>query len=422
MFLVRFRKYSVFYGICSFILYNILVFILFVLYISFLFRYNRTGGVMMKYSIEIGKIVEGALRHDQTKVINYTKQLVSKLEIDNDSRAVAKFQRLLSAQAETTLTPMSSSNSVAIPVDSESRMNLADIIYPYENDIEVVLSKQNAEKLESFILSYQNADKLNSFGINVSNSLLLYGPPGCGKTKCAYLIAKQLNLPLVVARLDSLISSYLGTTAKNIRSLFEFSQKMPCVLFLDEFDAIAKARDDNNELGELKRVVNSLLQNIDIMSKDSLMLAATNHQQLLDPAIWRRFDYKLEIELPDRDAIAELVTLFSNELYTFSQKEILEVSTMFDGLSGADIEEIITKAMRNSIIHNYTFNISNIYEEFFITQNIIPQNCNDSRELLQIKAKYLRDKDSKVFSLQTIADILGSSKTTIQKIVKEVQS
>ena len=375
---------------------------------------------MMKYSIEIGKIIEGALKHDQAKVINYTKQLVSKLEKDNDSRSAAKFQRLLSAQAESALTPMNSSNSITIPVDTESRMDLADIIYPYQNDVEVILSKRNEEKLDSFILSYQNADKLNSLGINGSNSLLLYGPPGCGKTKLANLISKKLDLPLVVARLDSLISSYLGTTAKNIRSLFEFAQKMPCVLFLDEFDAIAKARDDNNELGELKRIVNSLLQNIDTMSKDSLILAATNHQQLLDPAIWRRFDYKLEIELPGRDAIAALITSFSNGIYKFSQKEILEISTLLDGQSGSDIEDIITKAIRNSVIHNSSFSVSSIYEELFITKNIIPQNCNDSRKLLQIKAKYLRDKDSKIFSLQTIADILGSSKTTIQKIVKEV--
>ena len=262
----------------------------------------------MKYSIEIGKIVEGALKHDMTKVLNYTRQLVTKLENDEDARSAAKFQRLLSAQAETALMPMGSSSSYSIPVDVESRMNLADIIYPDQNDIKVVLSKRNAEKLESFILSCQNAEKLNSVGIDVPNSLLLYGPPGCGKTKCAYLIAKQLSLPLVIARLDSMISSYLGTTAKNIRSLFEFTQKMPCVLFLDEFDAIAKARDDNNELGELKRVVNSLLQNIDTMSKDSLILAATNHHQLLDSAIWRRFNYKLEIELPDKDAIAELIS------------------------------------------------------------------------------------------------------------------
>ena len=274
-------------------------------------------------------------------------------------------------------------------------------------------------RYDSFILSYKNADKLNDLGIGVSNTLLLYGPPGCGKTKCAYLIAKQLNLPLVIARLDSLISSYLGTTAKNIRNLFEFAQKIPCVLFLDEFDAIAKARDDNNELGELKRVVNSLLQNVDSMSKDSLLLAATNHQQLLDSAVWRRFDYKLEIELPDKEAISKLIYLFTGHMGTLSEKDVTELSTLFFGLSGAEIEELITKSIRNAVIHNHSFDKKNIYEEYFILQNILPQNCNDTRKLLQIKAKYLRKCNEKIFSLQVIADVLGSSKTTIQKIIKE---
>ena len=374
----------------------------------------------MKYSIEIGKIIEGSLKHDQTKVINYTNQLISKLETDGETRAVAKFKKLLSAQTEMSLTAMgNNAKSLSNPVDTESRTTLADIIYPDENNIEVILSKRNADKLDSFILSYKNADKLNDLGIGVSNTLLLYGPPGCGKTKCAYLIAKQLNLPLVIARLDSLISSYLGTTAKNIRNLFEFAQKIPCVLFLDEFDAIAKARDDNNELGELKRVVNSLLQNVDSMSKDSLLLAATNHQQLLDSAVWRRFDYKLEIELPDKEAISKLIYLFTGHMGTLSEKDVTELSTLFFGLSGAEIEELITKSIRNAVIHNHSFDKKNIYEEYFILQNILPQNCNDTRKLLQIKAKYLRKCNEKIFSLQVIADVLGSSKTTIQKIIKE---
>ncbi|WP_455951370.1 AAA family ATPase [Eubacterium sp.] len=374
----------------------------------------------MKYSIEIGKIVEGALKHDQIKVKNYTKQLITKLDEDGESRASNKFKKLLVAQEKSTLVAINSSKGIDVPVDTESRTPLADIIYPDENNVEVIMSKANFEKLESFILSYKNADKLNNLGIGVSNTLMLYGPPGCGKTKCAYLIARELELPLVIARLDSIISSYLGTTAKNIRSLFEFTQKLPCVLFLDEFDAIAKARDDNNELGELKRVVNSLLQNVDSMSGDSLLLAATNHQQLLDPAVWRRFDYKLEIELPDREAVGKLILLFLNNVIDLKEKDILELSTLFYGSSGAEIEEIIVKSIRKAIIYDVAFDKRDIYEEFFSSKNIIPQNCDNNRKILQIKAKYLRKCNDKIFSLQTIADILGSSKTTIQKMVKEV--
>ena len=155
------------------------------------------------------------------------------------------------------------------------------------------------------------------------------------------------------------------------------------------------------------------------MSKDSLLLAATNHHQLLDSAVWRRFDYKLEIELPDKEAIAKLINLFTYNMGNLSEKDIAELSILFSGLSGAEIEELITKSIRNAVVHNVTFDKRNIYEEYFVSQNILPQNCSDSRKLLQIKAKFLRKCNEKVFSLQVIADILGSSKTTIQKLVKE---
>lgn len=372
----------------------------------------------MKYSIEIGKIVEGALKHDYQKVINYTKQLISKLENDEENRAAEKLGKMLTAQSETTLAAMGISKEISIPVDAESRTKLADIIYPDNNTLQVVLSKSNLDKLNSFILSYKNADKLNSLGLGVSNTLLLYGPPGCGKTKCAYLIAKKLNLPLVIARLDSLISSYLGTTAKNIRTLFEFAQKTPCVLFLDEFDAIAKARDDSNELGELKRVVNSLLQNVDAISNDSLLLAATNHEHLLDSAVWRRFDYKLEIQLPDFDAIIKMIEVFINGIFELNDKDKKELATAFLGLSGADIEEIILKALRNSVIDDKIVNKTAIYEELFIYKKLIPQSNDNKKDILKIKAKYLRDCNDKVFSLQAIADILGVSKTFVQSIIK----
>ncbi len=373
----------------------------------------------MKYSIEIGKIIEGALRHDHIKVLNYTKQLIVKLEEDNETSAASKFNRMLTAQSEVTLSAMGMNKDINVPVDVESRTTLADVVNPNDNSIEVILSKSNSEKLNSFILSYKNADKLNSLGVGVSNTLLLYGPPGCGKTKCAYLIAKELHLPLVVARLDSLISSYLGTTAKNIRTLFEFAQKTPCVLFLDEFDAIAKARDDSNELGELKRVVNSLLQNVDAMSSDSMLLAATNHERLLDSAVWRRFDYKLEIELPDVDAIIKMIDLFTNRTVNFNNKEMYEMAVALTGLSGANIEEIIKKSIRNAIIYGNDFSKTNIYEEIFTFRKILPQNCTDEKELLKIKAKFLRELDEKIFSYAIIADILNVSKTTASKLIKE---
>ncbi|MFZ5721569.1 MAG: AAA family ATPase [Pseudomonadota bacterium] len=142
--------------------------------------------------------------------------------------------------------------------------------------------------------------------------------PGCGKTLCAEVFAAELGLPLYVVKIDRLISSYLGETAANIRKIIEFARKQPCVLFLDEFDALARSRDDTSEHNELRRVVNSLLLFIDRIRPEGFMIAATNLDQSLDPAIWRRFDEVIWFDKPDRQMIERFLKLkFKNVALDF---------------------------------------------------------------------------------------------------------
>ena len=157
-------------------------------------------------------------------------------------------------------------------MDQESRLALADEELIRPGYAVVFVSPDVTASLNEFIRFVVASDCLISQGVGVSPSMLLYGPPGCGKTELARYVASQLGLPQLTARSDSLISSFLGSTAKNLRVLFEHAMARPCVLFLDEFDALAKARDDKNELGELKRVVVSLLQNIDALASKTVLL------------------------------------------------------------------------------------------------------------------------------------------------------
>ena len=167
-------------------------------------------------------------------------------------------------------------------------------------------------------------------------------------TSAAKYIAAKMNLPLVAARLDTLISSLLGNTAKNIHKIFEFAKRQPCVLFLDEFDAIAKARDDQHELGELKRVVNSLLQNIDEYCQDGILIAATNHHELLDSAIWRRF--QTVIEMP-RPGVEEIRSMFEQMPDFVNRNDIKDsqwkkVENALLGLSYSDIKNILNNMVK----------------------------------------------------------------------------
>lgn len=299
---------------------------------------------------EIVKIIEGGLNGDKEKVQNYATVLADNLENQGEVALTKKIRSVL-ASKKGALTSLDS--FATKPVDAESRMEIVEITMPQIDISSIVLSKYAEEEITGFIECYKYRDNLLKAGVETSNSLLLYGPPGCGKTTVAQYISAITGLPLVTARLDGLISSLLGSTAKNIRKIFDYAAKRECILFLDEFDVIAKLRDDKNELGELKRVVNSLIQNIDGLNNNSILIAATNHHELLDPAIWRRFSKVITLEKPHKEEIGNLLKIFfgtaPNNILE-NEKKIDQLEGALVGFSHSEIKTIVNNTVRNSII------------------------------------------------------------------------
>jgi SpoVK/Ycf46/Vps4 family AAA+-type ATPase len=224
-------------------------------------------------------------------------------------------------------------------------------IEPSATHQDLSLSSENIRVFQGLLKEFRLSEEIRKRGLPVRSKLLFCGPPGCGKTLCAEVFASELGLPLFVVKLDRLISSYLGETATNIRKIFEFARKRPCVLFLDEFDALARSRGDSSEHNELRRVVNSLLLFIDRMQPKGFLVAATNLDKSLDPAIWRRFDEVLWFERPTAPLIAHFLKMkFKNTPVEFS---LIKHAASFDGFSYAEIERVCTMAMKWSIINDH---------------------------------------------------------------------
>lgn len=215
---------------------------------------------------------------------------------------------------------------------------------------DIVLADATMKALQEIIREHQRADVLRAHGLQPARKLLFFGPPGCGKTLAAEVIAGALSLPLVLVRLDSLVSSFLGETASNLRRVFDFVSRTPVVALFDEIDALTKDRGDSADHGELKRAVNAVLQMMDGYRGASLLIATTNYESILDRAVWRRFDEVLRFDKPDDRQILQLLAVKLAGVRRNFELDDPTVPELLTRLSHADIERVLRRAVKDMVL------------------------------------------------------------------------
>lgn len=361
----------------------------------------------MKELEYIPKIIRASLDHDDRALRLLSVNLMRRIKSSNPEIAseIGKALDLNSIGA-------SAKRGVGIsasPIDKENKFDLLDIEEPFS--IKRPIFKNDTNKfIDDFIKEREKINELLDEGLFPTSSIILSGPPGVGKTYLARYLAGELNIKFATLNLAAAVSSYLGKTGQNLKSVLDFAKKEPTILLLDEFDSIAKKRDDNSELGELKRIVNVLLKELEDWPYHSVVIAATNYPELLDKAIWRRFDVSLRIELPNKEQRLEIIQRsLSHKVNEISLDIMYTLCEITEGMSPDDICKIIERSRKNNIL-----NEESLIQSIFKT--IIEFNGNSN---ININKKICIElKNNTKLSIAKIADIIGKSKSTVQYYLK----
>lgn len=227
----------------------------------------------------------------------------------------------------------------------------------------LTLSPLVEQSLRELVEEQHRRPLLLDYGVTPRHRVMLAGPPGNGKTTIAEALAYELAAPLLVVRYDTLIGSFLGETGGRLRRLFDQVRQEPCVLFFDEFDAVGKERGDIHETGEIKRVVSTLLMQVDRLPDYVVVVAATNHPELLDRAVWRRFQFRLELPAPSQRDIVAFLHKLETRIGIDLGGQINEVTRRLKGLSYSEIEEFVLDVRRRQILSLPHAQIANIVRE-----------------------------------------------------------
>lgn len=245
-----------------------------------------------------------------------------------------------------------------VPIGSASKprgelANLLTVTYPANRLGDMVLDETAANQLQRIIKEQRLLGRIKEHGLTARRKLLLVGPPGTGKTMTASALAGELGIPLFSVRLDSLITKFMGETAAKLRQVFDAITDLRGVYFFDEFDAIGSQRGMANDVGEIRRVLNSFLQMIEHDQSNSLIIAATNHPEILDHALFRRFDDVVEYHNP---TTLQAIELIRSRLSTFIPKPFKKdaFETQTEGLSYAEICRAVNDSIKEAIMHDRT--------------------------------------------------------------------
>lgn len=322
---------------------------------SELVQISRLGarGDAERLRIQVLRLIR-TLRSEGNELADLLQAAVFGREGGEVGRPISGAMRLSGAQSRL---------SAPVPSDGESRMDLLRVEDPPVLPHPLVQAPEVMREINALIAERRSIQRLADMGLEPAKAVLFTGPPGVGKTLAARMVALELGLPLLVLDLASVISSYLGRTGNNIKQAFEFAKRTPCVLFLDEIDALAKRRDDEADVGELKRLVTVLLQELDLWTPHNLLLAATNHGALLDPAIWRRFDVNIEFPLPSAPELAKLGQLISAKNDPILPGWIKTLAVLSKGASQSDFVREINRFRRAALLAGETKKAS-VFETF----------------------------------------------------------